>query len=147
MSTALQITWRNMPGSPAVSRCIRDRLDKLADHFDSLLGAHVVVSAPPRHHRHGQPFHVAIDLVLPGAEIAVGHEPAGLAAADPSAPERAGRRPKVSRASRHADAYLAVHDAFDQAHRRLEDRTRRQRLQRRRTKLSGVPAESGETAD
>lgn len=147
MSTTLQITWRNMPGSPAVSRCIRDRLDKLAAHFDSLLGAHVVVSAPPRHRRHGQPFHVAIDLVLPGAEIAVGHEPAAPAAVDPSAMERAGRRPKVSRASRHADAYLAVHDAFDQAHRRLEDRTRRQRPRRHREKLGGVPAALGEAAD
>jgi ribosome-associated translation inhibitor RaiA len=144
MSTTLQITWRNMPGSPAVSRCIRDRLDKLAAHFDSLLGAHVVVSAPPRHHRHGQPFHVAIDLVLPGAELAVGREPA---AARVTSPERAGRHPKVSRASRHADAYLAVHDAFDQAHRRLEDRARRQRPQRRRAKLVGVTDGLVETED
>lgn len=135
MSTSLQITWRNMPGSPAVSRCIRDRLEKLTAHFDTLLSAHVVVSAPPRHRRHGQPFHVAIDLVLPGAEITVGREPA---AAPLAALEQAGRRPKVGRASRHADAYLAVHDAFDQAHRRLEDRARRQRPQRRRSKLSGV---------
>jgi ribosome-associated translation inhibitor RaiA len=144
MSTNLQITWRNMPGSPAVSRCIRERLEKLTAHFDTLLSAHVVVSAPPRHRRHGQPFHVAIDLVLPGAEVAVGREPA---VSGPVAAERAGRRPKVGRASRHADAYLAVHDAFDQAHRRLEDQARRKRPQRRREKLSAVAAGFRESAD
>jgi hypothetical protein len=95
-----------------------------------LLAAHVVVGAPHQHRRHGRPFHLTLELIVPGAEITVGHEPASST----------GRKPGADRSGPHEDAYLAVHDAFDQAHRRLEDRVRRMRPSRRRAKVRDLTA-------
>ncbi len=95
----LQITFRNMDPSPALSDRIRERAEGLGELTDRVTSCRVVVEAPHRHKRQGGLFHVRIDLRLPGESIVV--------SADPSA------------AHEHEDAYVAVRDAFDAARRQL----------------------------
>ncbi len=126
MITPLQTTYRGLERSTAVTRCIRARTDKLAKHFGRIIACRVVIEQPNRHQVRGRLFHVRIDLTVPGAEIVVRHEPAAhIPPAEADGSDAVDRIPEA--AAPHKDAYLAIHDAFDIAHRRLEDRERRQR--------------------
>jgi ribosome-associated translation inhibitor RaiA len=126
MTTPLQITYRGLERSPAVTRCVRERTDKLARHFGRIITCRVIIEQPNRHQLRGRLFHVRIDLTVPGAEIVVRHEPAAHAPpADADGSANVERTTETD--TTHQDAYLAIHDAFDIAHRRLEDRERRQR--------------------
>jgi len=99
MKRALQITFRGMETSEALAEHIRDEAAKLEQFFDGIVGCHVVVEEPHRHKQQGNPFHVRVDLHVPGRDIVVGHEPG---------------------ARTHADAYVAVAEAFDAARRQLQ---------------------------
>lgn len=116
MELPLQITFREMPPSPAVEANIREkaaRLDRFSEH---IMACRVVVEAPHRHHRRGKLYHVRVDLTVPGGELVVSREPAAHHA--------------------HEDVYVAIRDAFDATVRQLEDYVRRQRCQ---TKLHEAP--------
>jgi len=67
--------------------------------FDGVVGCKVVVEEPHRHHRTGRQFHVRVDVSVPGRDIVVSNDPGDAKA--------------------HEDAYVAVADAFDAAHRQL----------------------------
>jgi ribosomal subunit interface protein len=99
MKRALQITYRGMETSEALSEHIRDQAEKLEQFFDGIVGCHVVVEEPHRHKQHGNNFHVRVDLHVPGKEIVVGRDP--------------GERSTE-------DAYVAVTEAFDAARRQLQ---------------------------
>ena len=100
MKRNLQITFRGMNTSEALSEHIRDSADKLEQFFDGITGCHVVVEEPHRHHQQGKHFHVRLDLHVPGKSIVVD-------------------RDHGDRAS-HEDPYQAVNDAFDAARRQLQ---------------------------
>jgi ribosomal subunit interface protein len=109
MELPLQITFRNMPASPAIEQNIREkaaRLDRFADH---IMACRVIVEAPHRHHHQGKLYHVRIDITVPGNELIVSRDPGEHHA--------------------HADVYVAIRDAFDAALRQLEDHVRRRRGQ------------------
>jgi ribosomal subunit interface protein len=99
MKRALQITYRGMETSEALSNHIRGEAEKLEQFFGDIVGCHVVVEEPHRHKQQGNEFHVRVDLHVPGKDIVVGRDP--------------GNRP-------HNDAYLAVTDAFEAARRQLQ---------------------------
>ena len=99
MRRALQITFRGMEPSEALSERIRDQVDRLEQVFDGVVGCKVVVEEPHRHHRTGRQFHVRVDLSVPGQNLVVSNDP--------------------GEAEGHEDAYVAVSDAFDAAHRQL----------------------------
>lgn len=99
MKRALQITYRGMETSEALSEHIRDQAEKLEQFFDGIVGCHVVVEEPHHHKQSGHNFHVRLDLHVPGKEIVVGRDP--------------GER-------RAEDAYVAVTDAFEAARRQLQ---------------------------
>lgn len=107
MRMPLQITFRHMEPSEAIEAKVRDRAAKLDTYYDGIMGCHVIVEAPHRHHHQGKLFHVRIDLTLPGGELVVNRDPQEDHA--------------------HEDAAVAVRDAFDAARRQLEDYARRQR--------------------
>lgn len=107
MQTPLQITFRNMEPSAAVEARVRDRVEKLDRYYDRIMGCHVVVESPHRHHHQGKVFHVRIDLTVPRGEIVVKRE-----AEDGHA---------------HEDVFVAVRDAFDAMQRQLQDYARQQR--------------------
>jgi cold shock CspA family protein/ribosome-associated translation inhibitor RaiA len=109
MELPLQITFRNMPASPAIEANIRKKAGRLDRFSKHLMACRVIVEAPHRHHHQGKRYHVRIDLTVAGGELAVSREPAMH--------------------HEYEDVYVAVRDAFDTTVRRLEDYVRRQRGQ------------------
>lgn len=107
MQTALQIVFHNMEPSAAVEANIRDRVSKLERFCDKITSLRVTVEAPHRHHHKGNIYHIAVDIVVPDAEIVVS------------------RNPHENHA--HEDVYVAIRDAFNSARRRLEDYEARRR--------------------
>ena len=107
MQVPLEITFRNMPPSPAIEVDIRDKAAKLEEFHDRITSARVVVETPHRQHRQGKLFHVRIDVRVPGRELVVSREPAAHHASE--------------------DVYVAIRDAFDDAKRQLEDYARETR--------------------
>ncbi len=96
----IQITHRDMESSEAVDAAIREKYEKLVEHCPELLSCHVVVEQPHRRHRKGSHFHVRVDLVVPGAELVVGRDPA--------------------QADEYEDFHVALRDAFLAARRELQ---------------------------
>jgi ribosomal subunit interface protein len=99
MQSPVQVTFRDIPSSPALSAHVEKRAAKLDTFFDRITHCHVVVEAPHRHHKHGKRYHVRIDLHVPGKELVVSKNP-------DEAKE---------------DAYAAIDDAFTDAERALEE--------------------------
>jgi ribosomal subunit interface protein len=106
MPAWLQITFRNIDRSAAVEEKIRERARELEQFFDRVVSCRVVIEAPQRR-RHGNLFHLRVDLKVPGKEIVVKRDP----------PER----------HVHEDIYVAIRDSFDAVRRQLEDHARRSR--------------------
>jgi ribosome-associated translation inhibitor RaiA len=106
----LQLTLRGMAHSDALATHVNRRGEKLEHLFERIVSCHVVVELAGHHHRHGDRFHVSINLGLPGHEILVGR-----ARPDDRGPDT---------------AHAAVDQAFDAAGRELEDWVKRQRTQR-----------------
>jgi ribosomal subunit interface protein len=102
MILPLQITTRNMARSEALEARVREKAEKLDRFSRHIMGFHVVIEAPHRHHREGKRYAVRIDVTVPGTELI------------------------VSRQS-DEDVEVALRDAFDSARRQLEDYERRRR--------------------
>ena len=95
-------TFRDMPPSPALQAAAERWVARLEQVSDRIVGCHVTIEKPHRHHLHGSPFQVHIVLAIPGAHIAVSNQP-------------------------NADAYVALADAFRAARRQLLDHAGAQR--------------------
>jgi len=106
MELPIQVTFRGMPQSDAIDAYVRDRATKLETFSARITGCHVAIESP-HHHHSGRPYHVRIDLIVPGGELVVNHAPDD----DPNL----------------QDAYASIDQAFDQMGRRLQDHIRRQR--------------------
>ena len=102
MQLPLQITFRDIPPSPAVEARIRKKAEKLESYYDRIMGCRVVIEVPQKHHHQGKLFNVRIDITVPGGELVVNRHP-------------------------HEDIYVALRDAFAAAGRQLEDYARHQR--------------------
>jgi ribosomal subunit interface protein len=100
MKLHVEITFRNMNASPALEDNVRDKVQKLEQVCDRMIGCRVVVEAAHRHQHKGHLYHVRIDVSVPGQELVVSRDP--------------------SEKQAHADVYVAVRDAFDAARRQLE---------------------------
>lgn len=99
MQSTLQITFRHMDSSEAVSSHVREHLHRLERFHGNITGCQVVIEAPPGQHRNGAPFQVKIDLTLPGHEVHARSEQSSAA---------------------HDDVYVALRDAFESAKRQLQ---------------------------
>jgi ribosomal subunit interface protein len=99
MQSPVQVTFRDIQPSTAVSEHIERRAAKLETFFDGITKCHVVVEAPNHSHRHGAKYHVRIDLHVPGKELVVTRNPE----------------------ERKEDLHAAVDDAFGDAERVLEE--------------------------
>ena len=116
MQLPLQITFRHMESSDAVTARIRERAGELERFFDRIISCRVGVECRHPRRQQGNVFRVRIDLKVPGREITVGRDPAAHKA--------------------HEDIYVAIRDAFDAARRVLEDHVRERRGE---VKLHAVP--------
>lgn len=103
MQTPLEVDFRNIPPSEALSAAIRKRADKLEHFFTPIMRCHVTIECPHHHHHQGVRYAVHIRITVPGKEI--------VASRDHAAPV-------------HEDAMVAIRDAFDAAQRQLEDYAR-----------------------
>lgn len=102
MQRPLQITFRDIRHSDAIESHIREKVEKLEQFYDRIIGCRVVVGEVRRHHHQGRWLNIRVDLTVPGAEIVINRDKA-------------------------EDAMVAIRDAFDVARRKLEDHVRRQR--------------------
>jgi cold shock CspA family protein/ribosome-associated translation inhibitor RaiA len=130
MEIPLQITFRNMPSSPAIEDSIREKAAKLESFYDRIMSCRVVVEAPHRHHRKGKAYEVRIDLTMPGGELVINRSPKRLKAAKLTGAEgseiKAIENHEPGKYGAHADVYVAIRDAFNAAGRKLQDYARRQ---------------------
>jgi ribosomal subunit interface protein len=109
MKLPLQITFRNMDPSEAMETDIREKAEKLNQFCRDIMSCRAVVEVQHHHHHKGNLYHVSLDITVPGSEIVIsrGHD----------------------LHHSHADAYVAIRDAFDNARRKLEDYNRRRQQQ------------------
>jgi len=111
MMIPVQITFHGLDHSDAVETRIREKVAKLEQFCDRITSCRVVVECHHRNtsnaHHKGEPYHIRIDLTLPGNEIVVK------------------RDPKDSHV--HEDIGVALRDAFGIAERQLKEYTRKQR--------------------
>lgn len=109
MRMPVQVMFHNMDGSSSLEQDIHERAAWLQTFYTGLQSCRVLVAIPHRHRERGRLVHVRIELAVPGPDVVVSHD-----------------RNQESDGA-HKDAFVAVHDAFDIARRRLEDFARRQR--------------------
>jgi cold shock CspA family protein/ribosome-associated translation inhibitor RaiA len=118
MILPVQMTFRNMDTSTAVAARIQEEADKLDRYFGRITSCRVIVEAPHRHHRYGDPFHIRIELGVPGKELVVTHEPTLKHEAQGEWHKHL--EPGVP----HKDVYVAIRDAFKAVRRQLQDYVR-----------------------
>lgn len=129
MEIAPRITLRNMERSEPLEGLIREEIADLERFYERIVTCRVAVEYPHRHRERGNVVHVRIDVVVPGEELVVKHEPSlrgtmqGLEAEEWTK--------SFETEARYKDAYLAVRDAFHKARRVLEDYVRRMRAEER----------------
>lgn len=104
MAIPLDLTFRDMEPSDAVTAVIRERLGRLEKAHARIHRCVAVVEHPHHSQRHGQSFHVRLELSVPEHVIAVSHDPE----LDPT----------------HTNVYAAIDDAFRAARRQLQDHAR-----------------------
>ena len=71
MELPLTITAQDITLPASIEAIIREKAFKLERFYDRLIGCHVRVAGPGRHHRNGGLFDVRIDLSVPGSELVV----------------------------------------------------------------------------
>lgn len=103
------LTYRGLGHSPALDAFVREQADKLERLFDGIVACRVVIELAEA--RRGRPYHVRIDLRLPGEEIVVNRHP--------------GRHASEDVDGEYKDVYFAVSRAFRAAGRRIQDVARR----------------------
>ncbi len=119
------ITFRGIAPSAALEADIRTRIRKLETYYRSIMACRVLVEPAHRHHETGNRYHVRIDLTVPGDEIVVTHEPTLHATAQDIDVAKGKKDAETGPERKHV--YVAVHEAFEAARRRLQDYARRQR--------------------
>lgn len=106
MQITPEVAFRNVSRTPAIERAIQDGILELEKVEDRITSCRVMVELEHRRHRSRNPYHVRVDVTLPGAEIVVS-------------------RPPSSGGEDHAA--VAIADAFHTARSRLLDHVRRRR--------------------
>lgn len=108
MESPVQITWDDVPKTPAVEGLIRRKAAELERYFDRIVGCRIAVRAPHRHRRNnGEYYHVTLEISVPGGDVVVGKDPGQL--------------------DSHDDLGTAIRDAFRTAKRLLQDHKRKLR--------------------
>jgi cold shock CspA family protein len=125
MQSPLQITFRNLASSATIEEWVRTEADKLDGLYNRVMRCRVAIEVPHRHHRKGSPYHIRIDLTVPGEEIVVKREPSLSHRARQLGETEIKKRLEVK--TPHKNLRAAINDAFRAAGRRLQDYARRQR--------------------
>jgi cold shock CspA family protein len=121
----LQITFRNMKPQPETEMWIRAEAARLETFYKRIMGCRVAVESPHRRHEVGSPYHLRIDITVPGGELVIRHEPSLKTRARQVGAAEIKKQMEVR--TQHKHLRQAIHDAFKAAGRRLQDYGRRQR--------------------
>ena len=73
-----QITWRDVDQSDAIEADIREKIHKLEQFFDKIVGCKVAVEASHRRHHKGNLYRIHIIVEVPDHEIVVPEIPASI---------------------------------------------------------------------
>jgi cold shock CspA family protein/ribosome-associated translation inhibitor RaiA len=110
MQTPTEIDFQGLKGNEQLRACVLKHIAVLEERYGRITACRAVIKAPSERHRTGGAYEVTIRLSLPqGREVDIG----GSETAD----------------VRHADATVAINDAFKRARRRLQDHARRMKGQ------------------
>lgn len=120
MQTALHITLRHLPSTPALEAQIKESVRYLERLHHNIISCRVVVEATQRG---SAPFIIRIDLNVPGRTLCVD----------------TARSPQPA----HSNAYVALHDAFATLEQQLLTHDKQRVASRRRA----VPAPQLEDVD
>jgi len=123
MLVPVQITFRNLNGSPKLEELIHSEASKLENFYDRISSCRVVVEKPQRA-TSGKLFHVRIDLGLPRGELVVKHAPTLHGALQDTQTERS--RKEAESVLLYKTPERAIREAFSQMKRQLQDYRRRQ---------------------
>src|SRR4051812_38087945 len=82
----LEIEFRDLPRTPNLEATVQQWAKKLVTTGARITRCDVVIEVPHRHHRHGNAYHVRVEVAIPEQVLVAEHD--------------------------HADVYLAVADAF-----------------------------------
>ena len=115
------LTYRGMGHSPALDAFVQEQADGLERFFDGIVSCRVAIELAEA--RRGRPYHVRIDLRLPGEEIVVNRQPGRHASYEPDGDDD--RMIAEDFDGKYKDVYFAVSRAFRAAGRRLQDVARR----------------------
>jgi cold shock CspA family protein/ribosome-associated translation inhibitor RaiA len=104
MTIAIQVAYKNVDSSPALTARIEELAGRLARFENDIQSCHVTVEVPHRHHQQGKLYDVHLRIAVPRGTIVV--------------------KQNGSENHAHEDPYVAVRDAFNVAVRQLEDHMR-----------------------
>jgi cold shock CspA family protein/ribosome-associated translation inhibitor RaiA len=122
MKLPVQITFKNMNPSGAVEKWVRAEAEKLDKFYTRIMSCRVAVEVPHHHHKKGNPYHLRIELTVPGEEIVIKRETSVSRRASLAGESAVKKQLEVS--APHKNLQLAIKDAFKAATRRLQDYAR-----------------------
>lgn len=100
-----EIAFRGFEPDEWLKDTVRREIDRLDDYFDRIVGCRVMVELPHQRREEGNPYHVRIELSVPGRNLVVSRSP------------KARERERETQMS-------ALDEAFGAIRRRLEDYAR-----------------------
>lgn len=119
----LTVSFRGMEHFDTIESLIREQTNTLERFFPGILRCRVLVEPHHQHRQANKPFHVRIELHVPGQEIVVEHEPSLHAELEHREAEKVSKSTELDAA--FTDPAFAIREAFRTATRRLQDGVRR----------------------
>lgn len=124
MTLAPQIAFRNMNAVPELEAAVQKEAIGLDRYFDRIVNCRVVIEGP-RRQEYGGLYNIRVNLGVPGDELVVEHNPTLHSRLKESETARKTRQSEPNRERR--DARRAIHEAFQEMRRQLQDYARRMR--------------------
>jgi len=123
MLLPVQVTFRNMEDLAGLEEMVQKEAAKLERFYDRISSCRVVVERPQRTES-SKVYHVRIDLGLPNGELVVKHMPTLHGTLQDKKVEDS--RQNAECVLLHKSPQRAIHEAFHEMRRRLQDYSRRQ---------------------
>jgi len=123
MLLPVQVTFRNLKDLAGLEELVQKEAAKLEHFYDRISSCRVVVERPQRAES-SKVYHVRIDLGLPSGELVVKHTPTLHGTLQDIQTEKS--RQEAESVLEHRSPQRAIHEAFHEMRRRLQDYSRRQ---------------------
>jgi ribosome-associated translation inhibitor RaiA len=124
MAYRVQISYKNVLPSGALERLIRAEAAKLERFFERITSCRVLVEQIHRRREQGSPFHIRIDLGVPGEVLAVSHT-ADVRPLFPLSDEGMTHLRLPGHEAEQKDPKSAIRQAFHKLERQLQEYARR----------------------